>query len=317
MKGRKLILLTALLAAAVSCGPKKTSAPVALTRDFPLAEVPMMITEPAERVAWLGQHFWDRFTAADSLYYCDSVTVNGVPVEKLEQQMGLFASLLQEMPLPQGQKAMEAFLGRLEAFQQAKPSGNVFSQTVAIASRYFYDPNSPLRSEDLYLPFVSRLAESALVAPELRDGYGWDARMCSLNRVGTPAADFVFVDTAGKRRSLYGIRAERILLIFGNPDCTACKDLMAQMNGAPGISARIADGSLKVVDIYIDEDIELWRSRMEAYPASWINGYDPTFTIRTDLSYNVRAVPSLYLLDAKKTVLLKDATPERVLGALL
>ena len=106
-------------------------------------------------------------------------------------------------------------------------------------------------------------------------------------------------------------------MIFGNPDCTACKDLMAQMNGAPGISARIADGSLKVVDIYIDEDIELWRSRMEAYPASWINGYDPTFTIRTDLSYNVRAVPSLYLLDAKKTVLLKDATPERVLGALL
>jgi hypothetical protein len=28
-------------------------------------------------------------------------------------------------------------------------------------------------------------------------------------------------------------------------------------------------------------------------------------------------VPSLYLLDAKKTVLLKDATPEKALNALL
>ena len=121
MKGRKNLFLAALLLAALSCGPKKkSSAPVVLTRDFPRAEVPMMITQPEERMVWLGQHFWDRFTTADSLYYCDSVTVNGVPLEKLEQQMGVFASLLQEMPLPQGEKAMEQFYGRLEAFQLAK-----------------------------------------------------------------------------------------------------------------------------------------------------------------------------------------------------
>ena len=124
----------------------------------------MMITQPEERMVWLGQHFWDRFTAVDSLYYCDSVTVNGVPLEKLEQQMGAFASLLQEMPLPQGEKAMEQFYGRLEAFQLARPSGNVLPQTVALATRYFYDPNSPLRSEDLYLPFVTRLSAKAVPA---------------------------------------------------------------------------------------------------------------------------------------------------------
>ena len=317
MKGRKLIILTALLAAAVSCGPKKASAPVVLTRDFPMAEIPMMITQPEERMVWLGQHFWDRFTAVDSLYYCDSVTVNGVPLEKLEQQMGAFASLLQEMPLPQGEKAMEQFYGRLEAFQLAKPSGNVLPQTVALATRYFYDPNSPLRSEDLYLPFVKRLSESALIDPDYRGGYEWDARMCSLNRTGTTAADFVFVDTAGKRRTLHSIKADRILLIFGNPDCTACKEIQETLTQYPEISAQISAGKLKVVDIYIDEDIEVWRARMDAYPASWINGYDPTFSIRTDLIYNVRAVPSLYLLDAKKTVLLKDATPEKALNALL
>jgi len=301
----------------LSCGPKKTSAPAVQKRDFPMAEVPMMITQPEERMVWLSQHFWDGFTAVDSLYFCDSVTVNGVPVDKLEQQMGLFASLLQEIPLPSGQKAMEVFYNRLEAFQQAKPEGNVLPQAVSIATRYFYDPNSPVRSEDLYLPLVSRLATSALIDPDYRDGYAWDARMCALNRIGTPAADFVFIDTAGKRRTLYSIKAERIMLIFGNPDCTACKELVAAMGEYPEITNQILDGKLKVVDIYIDKDIDIWRSRMDAYPAAWINGYDPTYSIRTDLIYNVRAVPSIYLLDAKKTVLLKDATPEKVLGALL
>lgn len=318
MKGRKIIILTALVAVLCSCGPrKKASAPSVQTREFPMAEVPMMITETSERLVWLGQHFWDRFTAVDSLYFCDSLTVNGVPLEKLEKQMGLFASLLQEMPLADGIRSMELFYDHLEAFQVAKPSGNVLPQTVALATRYFYDPNSPVRSEDLYLPFVTRLAASALIDPDYRMGYEWDAEKCALNRTGTKAADFVFVDTEGRRRTLYGIRAQRTLLIFGNPDCTACKELMETLEAYPEISAQIADGTLKVVDIYIDEDIELWKARKSAYPASWVNGYDPTFSIRTDLIYNVRAVPSLYLLDENKTVLLKDAVPERVLGALL
>lgn len=319
MKGRKLIILTALAAVLCSCGPRKkaASAPAVQTREFPMAEVPMMITEPAERLVWLGQHFWDRFTATDSLYFCDSVTVNGVTLENLEKQMGIFASILQEVPLSDGVRSMEVFYERLEAFQMAKPAGNVLPQTVALATRYFYDPNSPVRSEDLYLPFVTRLAASALIDPDYRMGYEWDAEKCALNRTGTKAADFVFVDTEGRRRTLYGIKAHRILLIFGNPDCTACKEIQETFTQYPELSAQIADGTLKVVDIYIDEDIELWKARKAAYPASWINGYDPGFSIRTDLIYNVRAVPSLYLLDENKTVLLKDAVPEKVLQALL
>ena len=158
--------------------------------------------------------------------------------------MGMFASLLQQLPLPQGVKAMELFWGRLEAFQQAQPAGNLLPQTVALASSYFYDPNSPVRSEDLYLPFVSRLATSALIREDYRQGYAWDAKMCALNRIGTPAADFEFIDTAGKRRSLYGIRAPHTLLIFGNPDCQACRELLEQMESSPEISALIAEGSL-------------------------------------------------------------------------
>ena len=165
----------------LSCGTKKKAAPAApATRDFPMAEVPVMITEPHERATWIAQHFWDRFTQPDKLYFCDSVTVNGVPADKLEQQVGLFASILQNLQLSDGQAAMETAYHRLEAFQLAQPEGNVFASTSALISRYFYDPNSPVRSEDLYLPFVSRMAASELVPEEEKGRYAWEKQVCSL-----------------------------------------------------------------------------------------------------------------------------------------
>ena len=42
------------------------------------------------------------------------------------------------------------------------------------------------------------------------------------------------------------------------------------------------------------------------------NGFDPDFVIRTEDLYDVRAIPSLYLLDADKTVIMKDAPENRV-----
>ena len=48
---------------------------------------------------------------------------------------------------------------------------------------------------------------------------------------------------------------------------------------------------------------------MPIYPKEWYNGYDPDYVIRTDVLYNVRAIPSLYLLDKDKNVIMKD-TPE-------
>ena len=72
-----------------------------------------------------------------------------------------------------------------------------------------------------------------------------------------------------------------------------------------------------MVDIYIDEEIDVWKERMSAYPKDWINGYDPDYIIRTDRLYAVRAVPSLYLLDGNKTVLLKDAPENQIFNALL
>ena len=69
---------------------------------------------------------------------------------------------------------------------------------------------------------------------------------------------------------------------------------------------------MKVLNIYIDEDLEAWRSYMPIYPDIWYNGFDPDLAIRSEMIYNVRAIPSLYLLDKDKKVIMKDAPEARV-----
>ena len=315
MKERILIGLACLLCLA-ACGSKKQSGRPPEGRHFPSAVVPIMMEEPRERMDWLVQHFWDRFTAPDSLYFCDSLHINGVERGELEKQMGFFATLQQQVPPEKGSKAMERMFSGMEGFQLAHPSGNLFKELDALVAKYFYDPNSPVRSEQLYLPYARLMAGSDLVSAPEKQRYEWEARTCALNLPGTPATDFAFIDTEGRRRTLYGIKAQRTLLIFGNPDCKACREIQLSIEESEALSRAIASGQLKVVDIYIDQDIDLWKKRRESYPKTWINGYDPDFTIRTDLLYNVRALPSLYLLDADKTVLLKDCTPDRLFASL-
>jgi hypothetical protein len=105
MRNYLLLIGMALLCA---CGPRggKTAAPAPAVRDFPQAEVPAMYTDAMDRVMWATGHFWDRFTDTSAVYACDSVTVNGVPVDAVESQMGMFATLLEQLPLNEGGKAV-------------------------------------------------------------------------------------------------------------------------------------------------------------------------------------------------------------------
>ena len=160
------------------------------------------------------------------------------------------------------------------------------------------------------------LAASPLTDPQMVPAYSYDASMCSLNRYGTPAADFAFTDLDGKRHTLYGVKAERILLFFSNPGCNACGEIVDVLCTDETVTSMAGSGRLAVINIYIDSELDKWREYATTYPKQWISGYDHTGTIRSDVTYNVRAIPSLYLLDSGKTVLLKDAPVEKVIAYL-
>ena len=315
MKYRGLAALLA-LAALAACGPRK-AAPAPQARPFPQPDIPGMYREADERAEYFAMHFWDRFTDTTQCFAGDTALVNGVARGDLEQAAGLFATVAGQLPLPTGAKAMDRFCARVETFGRKYPETGMYEAVMELTEKYFYDPQSPVRNEDLFQRVAARMAVSDLVPEDRHAHYDFIARMALLNQAGTRAADFRFIDSKGRLRSLYSVEAEHLVLIFGNPDCAACRDLVAAMDGSLPVTERIADGRLKVLDVYIDEEIDEWKAHLADYPKTWINGYDPTHTLRADLIYNVRAIPSIYLLDRDKTVLLKDAPQERLMDYLI
>ena len=68
----------------------------------------------------------------------------------------------------------------------------------------------------------------------------------------------------------------------------------------------------RLLAVYPDEDKEEWERHLPDFPKEWINGYDKKLVIKEKNLYDLKAIPTLYLLDKDKKVLLKDATVAQI-----
>ena len=281
-------------------------------RPFPRVEIPAVYTDQEDRQAYMLDHFWDAFFAGSGR--SDEEAILGVAQDEVEKQVATYIQLLEMIPLPQAQQQMRRFFSQVEKRHAADTASHVFLLMEQIVVRYLYDPNSPVRDEDLYLPYVEGLAASPYTREAVRPGYAYEAAMCALAPTGSVAPDFRFTDARGRNHHLHEVRAGATLLFFSNPGCPACLEIINTLKAVPGIDEMIRRGDFAVVNVYIDEDLDAWRDYEPSYPRNWLCGYDPDGLVRSDRIYNIRAIPSLYLLDRDKRILLKDAPPERVIS---
>lgn len=309
MKISNLILMLPLVLT-IGCREKKAEQFTAL--PFPDVMVPAVINTQNEAAEYLAEHWWDRLTDPERGYPCDSVLISGVSRSDVEQKFANWTVILGAVSYDHAVKSVRHLFDKVVSCEKKDTASNVFEAMTEIVQKYLYDPNSPMRNEDFYGPYVERLSQCELVDEGMRQAYVFDANMCALNRTGTKAADFRFADRTGRIRHLYDVKADNIILFFSNPGCTACLDIINTLKSMPLVAQGIASGRLAVLNIYIDEDLKAWREYMPIYPKEWINGYDPNYVIRTDVLYNVRAIPSLYLLDKDKKVIMKDAPEARL-----
>ena len=275
---RNLIITASVLVLAGCAGNRKAEQFVAL--PFPDVVPPAMMEDARDRAEYMALHWWDGITEASREYPCDTTLVSGVRKEDVEQKFANWVNILNMLDMSVVGKSVVRLYDRAAACEKKDTSSNVFETFTDLVVKYLYDPNSPMRNEDHYAFYASRLAGSDLVDESMREKYAREVRLASLNRVGSKAADFRFTDKRGRMHTLYGIDAELTLLFFSNPGCSACKEIIDVLNNDPRISSLISEGVMAVLNIYIDEDLEEWRSYMTVYPEHWYNGFDPDLVIR-------------------------------------
>ena len=294
-------------------------------RHFPQLSVPSVYANNNEAAQeYVAAHYWDAFFGGEGNTSAD--TILGVADEEVEQALANYLEILQRMKLqatPDNPRAFQLARGgvktmfsKLEARQNADTSSRTYLRFTEMVTKYLYDPNSPMRDEDLYLPFAEGMEKSACTRDDMRYAAAFEASQCRKNGFGQTARNFSYKDARGNRGSLYAVAADYTMLFFSNPGCASCKEIIDEIDSRGFVRPMMRDKRLAIVNIYIDEEVQKWREYLHNYPKEWINGYDFTFTLRDGPDYDVRAIPSLYLLDAQKRVIMKDAPTARVLNYL-
>ena len=264
--------------------------------SFPFPEIPAMLTQPEERKAYLLEHYWDRFN------FGDTTLVNNREVT--EQGFVNQISLLADGVTPE-KVIRESLKNWCSRFMPEAQARQVMMQ---LADDYLYNPNSPFYSEGLYGVYLETMLEVLPEEDARRSSFDFKLRLLRRNKVGDKATDFSYYLPDGQKKSLVAtsVRGNRLLLVFYDPECESCHEVLREMTADASLAGAVKAGRVTVLAVYTEGNQEAWRKGLADMPEGWIIGTDRQ-KVKEEALYDLKAMPSLYLLDGQKRVLLKDA----------
>lgn len=169
-----------------------------------------------------------------------------------------------------------------------------------------------MRNEEVYISVLDALIASSVLDETEKIRPQGRRELAQKNRVGTKAIDFTYTLASGKKSTLYNISAPYTLLFINNPGCHACAETIGALKNAPAISQAVSQKKVQILSLYPDAELDEWKKHLSDFPSEWINGYDDKQTISEKNLYDLKAIPTLYLLDQNKMVLLKDVTAQEI-----
>lgn len=289
----------------LSCQGKEQKKPLTTSTTstpFSLPTIPPIINGEAERMLYMAEHYWDKLPLQDTALFAQKQT--------LEQAFANYCALLETLPEELAYRYVKQWM------QQLQPYPAWQHKMTDLAAHYLYDAGSPMLNEALYIPF----AESALANDQLtdykKDQLHYRLEVANRNRPGSLANDFRFIREDGSSQHLHQIQAPLLLLIFYDPLCENCQAILNDLQANTLIQSYQQQGILHILMIYTEGDEAVWQSHKKEHPAAWMAAYDQGEIIKKQSLYDLRAMPSLYLLDAQKKVLLKDVLPEKIFAYL-
>ena len=307
-----LLPLFAILAITPGCGSSATSSKTSESAEvtepqgdtqtdleLPLPVIPDNLQTGIERADYAVTHFWDPMDFTD--------TIRSHSETFIEQN---FVNFITFFPYAseEGRQA-----GVRNMVKKAEADGGALKLAANVADLYLYEPNSPYFSEDYYIVFLREFTKSDKLDEAHAERLNWQLESAQKNRPGDQATDFSFKTPDGQKYNLlsWNPDAESILIVFFDPDCDKCKDTLHQLMDNQTINGMIVAKKLAVLAIDPDYNEDLWKQTADTFPATWTVGYE-NGAIEEDDLYVLRALPSLYLLDKEKRIILKDATLQEI-----
>lgn len=317
LKVMGIAVLAAAVLFAVSCGGKRSggteaagaeagsgsttsvvagSADVALMPRFLPPTLPPMLTEEAS-VEFVARHWWDNLDYSDPAWIADTVM--------LESAFGVWAQALKALP----EASAVPLAGELISRGETTPAMQL--RLLDVMEYFWHHPNSPFRDEYLFEAALEAVVSAPAIDETAKLRPQTMLSAVRKNRPGSVASDISFTTGSGRRGTVHAIEADYLLIMFYEPGCPECARFEQHIPRSEQLSPLLASGRLKVVALYPGVDVEAWRAHLPQMPAGWTVGHASLFESGA-AAYDLPGIPSLYLLDRHKRVLLKDAMYEDV-----
>ena len=267
-------------------------------------DIPSSITVSDERAVFLVNHYWDRFDFADyDLLQRSEIT---------EQAFVDYINILNYVPNVISSQSLKNMLKNIESNKIA------YTHFVELYEKYLYDPKSPFLNEKYYISVLEEVIDSPVLNESSKSRYQFQLDLAKKNRIGQIANDFIYTLSSGEEGTLHGINSRYIILMFIDPGCRTCAEVIDVLSSSVKIDNALAKNTfshkeLSILTIYPDTDLDEWRNSLPNMPSSWINAYDKELKITNDTIFDLKSIPTLYLLDKDKKVVLKDAKVEQII----
>jgi hypothetical protein len=292
----KFYLISLLTIIALCCSCNGTADKQAATDRSEATENKNTATDERVKEALTG--YWNNYDFADTT---SSNRAEG------EQRFANFLMLLSYADSAVAHEAVARYIERGYAKPELRTRYDV------LINHYLEHPESPMRNDAIFLHFLAcELQHIAHDDEAARKRIEFKIKMAAKNLPGSIAPDFDYTDRKGNCATLHKTKAPLTLIIFNDPDCDNCKKMLPRLKREPMFNRS----EVKVVMVYPDEETQAWMAKGDSVPTGWIDACSPGGAITNEQLYHIPAMPSLYLLDENKRVILKDAHPRMVVSAI-
>jgi thiol-disulfide isomerase/thioredoxin len=140
------------------------------------------------------------------------------------------------------------------------------------------------------------------------------------NVIGNQGANFEFIDSSGKRSSLFAINGQYTVICFWDPTCSHCKEEVPKLDSL--FQQKWKKQGIKLVGMMTEGGKEPWLKFIREHNLKdWVHVYQTQAMKDADYAagkpgfrqlYDVYQTPMLYLLDKDKRIIAKKLTYQQL-----
>ena len=286
----------AIMALAAACGmtaaAQETSGGRATLFEYPT--IPDSCSTLESRCNFYVTHFWDNYDISRPI--ADETAFEGA----FRDWVSIFTQANRTAVM----SSVRSFM-----FKAGSNTSNLL-KVGRVAERSLYGPQAEFWSDEVYVEFAKSMTGNKQLQRQDREYYKNQIERINRTAAGS-LMDFDFTQADGSKRSLSDVKGKVVLVLFSGDDVDSSIDRV-RLSTSPILNSLIGSGDIAVVHIQAVKPDGEWRHAAESFPEQWVNGASEE-ALR---EYDVRQVPTCYLLDEEHKVMQKNVTAGDVLEAL-